>query len=188
VKTGHTLGAGYVLIGAAGSRRGPQVVSVVLGEPGESARDSDTLALLRWGLGQFRRVPALDADRVLARPEIKYRDERARLVARTDLNLVLHRGERIARRVDAPEELEGPIAAGTKVGSVTVSSNGKALRRVDVVTAAEVPGAGAPRIVVSTLGLPLTLLLVLAILGAGVLLAYRRRIRLRLVRNRAGAR
>ena len=46
VKTGHTLDAGYVLVGAAHAHGAP-VISVVLGEPSEAARDADTLALLR---------------------------------------------------------------------------------------------------------------------------------------------
>ncbi len=49
VKTGHTASAGYCLVGA-GRRDGHTVISVVLGDPNESARDSDTLRLLRYGL------------------------------------------------------------------------------------------------------------------------------------------
>ena len=56
VKTGHTTNAGYVLVGSAKGRGGAEVISVVLGEPSEPARDADTLELLTWGLGQFRRV------------------------------------------------------------------------------------------------------------------------------------
>jgi D-alanyl-D-alanine carboxypeptidase (penicillin-binding protein 5/6) len=53
VKTGHTNGAGYCLVGAA--RRGDAVVvSVVLGDPSEGTRDADTLMLLRYGLGHLR--------------------------------------------------------------------------------------------------------------------------------------
>ena len=44
VKTGHTRGAGYVLVGSA-SRNGIQLVSAVLGTPSEAARDADTMAL-----------------------------------------------------------------------------------------------------------------------------------------------
>ena len=53
VKTGHTNRAGYVLVGSA-TRDGVTVVSVVLGEPGERARDADSLALLRYGLDGYR--------------------------------------------------------------------------------------------------------------------------------------
>ena len=59
VKTGYTGSAGYVLVGSATGATGAKVVSVVLGEPSEAARDADTLALLRYGLAQYRRVPAL---------------------------------------------------------------------------------------------------------------------------------
>lgn len=48
VKTGHTSLAGYCLVGAARAD-GKMVISVVLGDPSERARDSDTLALLRYG-------------------------------------------------------------------------------------------------------------------------------------------
>lgn len=55
VKTGHTAAAGYCLVGAA--RHGREVVvSVVLGEGGEAARDADTLALLHYGLTHLRPV------------------------------------------------------------------------------------------------------------------------------------
>src|SRR5829696_6815519 len=50
VKTGYTADAGNVLVGSANGPGGVRVISVVLGEPSEVARDSETLALLRWGL------------------------------------------------------------------------------------------------------------------------------------------
>ena len=78
VKTGHTLQAGYVLVGAAHGRNGGRVISVVMGEPSEAARDADTLALLRWGSGALSAVRVLDRRRSLASAAIEYRDERAR--------------------------------------------------------------------------------------------------------------
>src|SRR5207248_827760 len=72
VKTGHTSQAGFCLVGA-GRAKGARVVSVVLHDPSEDARDSDTLALLKWGLAQYRRVHPVAARAVFARPKIKYR-------------------------------------------------------------------------------------------------------------------
>jgi D-alanyl-D-alanine carboxypeptidase (penicillin-binding protein 5/6) len=158
------------------------VISVVLGEPSEAARDSDTLTLLRWGLGRFHRVRALDPRRPLARADIEYRDERAALVPRRPAKVLVREGERIGRRVRAPDELEGPLPQGKRVGSVTVLVDGKPVRRVPLVTAAEVPGAGTLRVLTSVVGVPLTLLAGLAILLAAVLVAMRIRLRLRLVR------
>jgi serine-type D-Ala-D-Ala carboxypeptidase (penicillin-binding protein 5/6) len=182
VKTGYTLDAGNVLVGAAA--RGPRarVVSVVLGEPTESARDADTITLLRWGLSRFSRVRVLDRDRALARSDIEYRDEEARLVPRRGVVLTLRDGQRVSRRVNAPDELEGPLAAGERVGSVTVLVDGRPVRRVALVTAAEVPGAGTLRVLVSVLGVPLTVLIALAILVAVILALLRVRIRIRIAR------
>jgi D-alanyl-D-alanine carboxypeptidase (penicillin-binding protein 5/6) len=182
VKTGHTIDAGYVLVGAAHGKGGARVISVVMGEPSEDARDADTLALLRWGLGRFHRVKALDTGRPLAHADIKYRDERAALVPRRDVTVTVREGERLRRRVDAPEELDGPLQKGHRVGSVTVFVDGKPVRKTALVTADDVPGAGTFRVLLSVLGVPLTLFLVLAILLAAALAALRLRVRLRLVR------
>ncbi len=182
VKTGYTLDAGNVLVGAAERGRGTRVVSVVLGEPTEAARDAETLALLRWGLGQFSRVRVLDRRRVLASADVEYRDETARLVPRRGAVVTVRDGQRLRRRVNAPDELEGPLAAGERVGSVTVLVDGKRVRRVALVTAADVPGAGTLRVLLSVLGVPLTLLIALAILAAATLAMLRLRIRIRIAR------
>jgi serine-type D-Ala-D-Ala carboxypeptidase (penicillin-binding protein 5/6) len=182
VKTGYTLNAGNVLVGSA--QRGPRVrvVSVVLGEPTEAARDADTLTLLRWGLDRFSRVRMVDKGRALASADIKYRDETARLVPRRDVSLTIRDGMRLRRRVNAPEELEGPIAAGERVGSVTVLVDGRPVRRVALVTAEDVPGAGTLRVLLSVLGVPLTLLIAVGILVAAILAILRVRIRIRIAR------
>ena len=88
----------------------------------------------------------------------------------------------MTRRVAAPDELEGPLSAGARVGSVSVLVDGRVVRRVALVTASDVPGAGTVRVVLSALGVPLTLLLLLGILLAVGLTALRIRVRLRLVR------
>lgn len=95
----------------------------------------------------------------------------------------LRDGERVRRRVRAPDELEGPLRAGERVGTVTVLVDGEPVRRLALVTAADVPGAGTLRVLLSVLGVPLTVLLVLAILLGAALAALRLRVRLRLVRR-----
>jgi D-alanyl-D-alanine carboxypeptidase (penicillin-binding protein 5/6) len=183
VKTGHTLQAGYVLIGAAESRAGGRVISVVMGEPSEPARDADTLALLRWGLGRFQRVRVIDSRRVMARSAIEYRDQKAQLVPARSAVVTLRDGQEVRRRVDAPEELEGPLPRGERVGSVSVLVDGERVRRVALVTEDEVPEAGTLRVLVSKVGVPLTLLFALVLLLGAVLLLMRMRVRLRLVKR-----
>ena len=182
VKTGHTIRAGYVLVGAAGNGRSGRVVSVVLGDPSEAARDADTLALLRYGLSRFKRVRPLRPARPVAEADIAHRSEDAELVPARPVALTVRKGQRVRVRVNAPDELDGPIDAGTRVGTASVVVDGRAVRRVALVPRADVPGAGTVRIVVSTLGVPLTLALVAAILIVAALTVLRVRVRLRLVR------
>jgi D-alanyl-D-alanine carboxypeptidase (penicillin-binding protein 5/6) len=174
VKTGHTIDARFVLVGSA-SRRGARVVSVVLGEPSEAARDTDTLSLLRYGLSLFRPRAVLRRGSAVARPRVKYRSDRVGLVPARPLTLDVRAGEKISKRVRAPVELAGPVPAGRRVGSVTVLEHGRAVGTVPLVTASEVPGAGTLRKLTWTLGWPLTLLVLLAILGGVAVLARRLR-------------
>ena len=180
VKTGHTRRAGYVLVGSA-TGRGVRVVSVVLGDPTEAARDADSLALLRYGIDQFRRVPALRAGRVVARAAVRWFDDaEAALVPRNDVALTVRRGERVRTVVDAPDELEGPLERGEQVGTVRVVHRGRTVRTVPLVTAAEVPGADTIRRLTAALGVALTLIAILATVVASLLVA----LRIRAVRRR----
>jgi D-alanyl-D-alanine carboxypeptidase (penicillin-binding protein 5/6) len=182
VKTGYTANAGNVLVGAADGPGGARVISVVLGEPSESARNSETLALLRWGLTRFQRVRVLDPRRMVAQADIEYHDGSARLVPRRGAVLTIRQGQRVRRRSNAPDELKGPLGAGARVGTVTVLLDGRPVRRVALVTAEKVPGAGTLRVLLSWLGIPLTLLLLVAILTAAVLVFMRLPFRIRIVR------
>ena len=177
VKTGRTSRAGYVLVGSA-SGRGASVVSAVLGEPSEPARDADSLALLRFGLDQFRRVRVVRPGRALARARIRYRDEETvALAAARPAAVTLRRGERAGTRVRVPEELEGPLPAGRRVGTVQVVRRGRVVSSVPVVTARAVPEAGVLRRVASVLGTALTLVLVLAMVLAVAMMLLRRQAR-----------
>jgi D-alanyl-D-alanine carboxypeptidase (penicillin-binding protein 5/6) len=192
VKTGHTNDAGYVLVGSATSSNGARVVSVVLGEPSEAARDADTLALLRYGLAQYRRVPVLRKGKVVSEAEVAYRDETVPLVPARSAAVTARRDERVAKRIDAPDELKGEIAAGTRVGSVVVLRDGEVVRRVPLLTGAQVPGAGPLRRIASALGISLTALALLVIVSVvaitGIQIRRRRRARHQEARRRARAR
>jgi serine-type D-Ala-D-Ala carboxypeptidase (penicillin-binding protein 5/6) len=135
VKTGHTNQAGYVLVGSA-TRAGVTVISAVLGDSSEATRDGDSLRLLRYGLSRYRRVRALRRGQVLARAGLRYRDARVDLVAGRSLWRVARRGERLHTQViGAPAEIEGPLGAGERVGTVEVRQRGQVVARIPLVTA-----------------------------------------------------
>jgi D-alanyl-D-alanine carboxypeptidase (penicillin-binding protein 5/6) len=143
VKTGHTGQAGYVLVGAA-RRGGAQVVSVVLGEPSEAARDADSLALLRYGVDAFESVPALERTRTIGSLLVNYFDgAHVRLRAARDLRLTLRRGTPVHTdlRLPNPPQVTGPLPAGARVGVAIVTVGRKRVARVQIVTSERVPGA-----------------------------------------------
>jgi D-alanyl-D-alanine carboxypeptidase (penicillin-binding protein 5/6) len=181
VKTGYTSEAGYVLVGSATGSSGARVLSVVLGEPSEAARDSESLELLRYGLAQYRRVPVLRKRRPVADAAVAHRDETVPLVPGRAVSVTARRDQRIAERIDAPDELEGEIEAGTRVGTVAVLRDGKVVARAPLLAGERVPGAGPLRRVASALGISLTalLLLVIVLLAVTAGMQIRRRQRRR---------
>jgi D-alanyl-D-alanine carboxypeptidase (penicillin-binding protein 5/6) len=175
VKTGHTLGAGYILIGAAHANGG-RVVSVVLGEPSESARDADTLALLRWGLSQYHRVTILRPGATVTLAKVAHHSElRIALTTAHPASYTLRRGEKLSTRLHVPAELEGPIAAGRHVGSVDVLYVGRRVETLGLVTTRAVPGSTFVGRLTEALGPLLTALALAVLVGGGVLAGFRLR-------------
>jgi D-alanyl-D-alanine carboxypeptidase (penicillin-binding protein 5/6) len=79
---------------------------------------------------------------VFAQAALKYRDERVDLVAARTATRVARRNERVTTDVGgAPSEIEGPMAAGTRVGTILVRQRGRVVDRVALVTAHAI---GAP--------------------------------------------
>ncbi len=184
VKTGHTGRAGYVLVGSA-TRDGETLLSAVLGTPSESARDADTLALLRWGFRSFRVEVLGRRGTVVARPKVRFDDARVRVVAARTVRAVVPRGVRVSRSVTVPAELEGPIPAGRRVGTVVVRARGRPEVRIPAVTAQPVPEVTLLERAGRWLLWPGSLILVLAGLAAVALALRRSRRRRRRDEDRA---
>ena len=140
VKTGHTLGAGYVLVGA-GRRKGVELVSAVLGAPSETERDLATIALLDYGFSLYRQRRPLRAGEELATPEVRYSGGELPLRAARGVTVGVRRGQELNVRVDAPEEVEGPVARGRVLGSAVVYVDGGRAAEVDLVASRSLPTA-----------------------------------------------
>jgi D-alanyl-D-alanine carboxypeptidase (penicillin-binding protein 5/6) len=141
VKTGHTSSAGYILVASA-TKAGVTVISVVLDEPSEAARDSDSLALIRYGLGRYHRVTPVHARQPFATVKLAHRDQRAQLVAARTVVRTARRGEKLTVRVlDVPHELDGPLPAGSRVGTIEVRWRGRTVASVPLVTRAAISEA-----------------------------------------------
>lgn len=166
VKTGHTTRAGYLLVGSA-TRRGVTVLSAVLGEPSEGARDRDSLALLRYGLGRFKVITAVRAgDRLTAIPLSFRGDETVNAVASRTVMRTVNDPESIRVGVtDVPKAVDGPLRQGARVGTVVVFDGSRVVSRTPLVTARAVDAASFVDRLRTWLTRPLTVILLL-IFGA----------------------
>jgi D-alanyl-D-alanine carboxypeptidase (penicillin-binding protein 5/6) len=130
VKTGHTFGAKYVLVGS-GRRKGVELIAAVIGTETDEERFDDTLSLLEYGFaGYGKRVP-VHAGQALARLSIRYAGGELPLRAARTVAVGVRPGQRLSVGVRAPGEVEGPVRPGAMLGRAVV--------RVDGLRAASVP-------------------------------------------------
>jgi D-alanyl-D-alanine carboxypeptidase (penicillin-binding protein 5/6) len=187
VKTGHTLDAGYVLVGSA-SKGGITVISAVLGDPSEAARDADSLALIRYGLQRYHRVTPVRRGHVFATVKLAHRDERVDLVATKTIERTARRGEKLSiRLLDVPAELDGPLPAGSRVGTVAVRWRGRTVARVPLVTRRSIAAASVLQRGDDLLGRTLTVVILSVVALASLQLVLLRRRAVRRRRRQAGS-
>ncbi len=166
VKTGHTLDAGYVLVASA-KRDGVPLLSVVLGAPSEAARDEASEQLLDYGFSRYRPRAPFEARDELASAEVRYGDEPLALLAGGEVGARVRSDQRFETIVDAPDQVEGPIEEGERLGRVTVELDGKPIGRVPLLAAESIAAPtvidkiGGPGVLVAVVfGLIVILLLV----------------------------
>ena len=144
MKTGFTEAAGYCLV--ASSKRGPRrMLSVLLGTTSESMRAQESQKLLNWGFQFFDAVRLYAANAPVKEIEV-WKGARASLKAgfRDDLVVSIPKGqgEKLKAELLSQSPLVAPVAAGTRVGNLRVTFDGKPLGEYPVIALEEVPAAG----------------------------------------------
>jgi D-alanyl-D-alanine carboxypeptidase (penicillin-binding protein 5/6) len=142
VKTGHTFGALYVLVGS-GQKHGTSLISVVVGAWTDEERFDGNLELLEWGFRQYRHKQPIRRGQDLANPEIRYSGGELPLRAEHSLAVGVRRGEKVEVRVSAPHEVEGPLRRGRRLGRAAVFVEGRRVGGVPLLAARSVPKASA---------------------------------------------
>lgn len=176
VKTGHTLTAGYLLVASA-VKHDARVISVVMGEPTEAARERDSIALLRFGRAFFKSVRPLAKRRAVTRLPVALQDTTAAVFPRRGVSLALRDGERVALTLAAPEELEGPLATGSRVGTATVRRNGRVVAETAVYLRGAISSPPLKAVLLHLLWRTLPWILLLAIAFMISMMLLRRRAR-----------
>jgi len=176
IKTGRTQQAGYVLVGSA-TREGVTVVATVLGTDSEAERDEETLELLEYGLDRYERVTAVRRGQVRAQVPLAYRDGSTIAVAAgATARRTLPEGERLAQEVTGlPEEVDGPLQRGERLGTLVVRHRDRVVARVPLVTTRAVQEAGVALRMRDLLSRPSTLVLLAALAACSVPLVLLRR-------------
>jgi serine-type D-Ala-D-Ala carboxypeptidase (penicillin-binding protein 5/6) len=176
VKTGHTFGARYVLVGS-GRRRGVELIAAVVGTWTDEERFDDTLELLEYGFSRYRRRVPVHAGQALATPSIAYSGGDLKLRAARTVAVGARPGQRTSTSVRAPREVEGPIRRGARLGTAVVRVDGLRAASVPLLAGRSVPKASAFDRVRSFVrgNLPWIVLALSGILIAAVLLRRRQR-------------
>ncbi len=143
LKTGFTEKAMYCL-SATAERDGVEYIAVVMHAGSSDARNSDAMTLLNYGFASCRLLP-LRAPDVLPPVRVSlgeadsvqpvYDGAQAALVPKSGMGDVSY-------ELDLPELLTAPVAEGQRIGTLNVSSGGRTLFSVPLVSDCAVARAG----------------------------------------------
>ena len=144
LKTGHTQSAGYCLVSTA-LRDGRRVVSVVVGTANDAARTENSLKLLNWSFQNFETVKLYDASNPAVTARVWEGElENVGLGTEGALWLTVPRGKssEIKPVANYTQPLLAPLSKGDKVGTLTLSLDGKVLAEQPLLVLEDVPEAG----------------------------------------------
>jgi D-alanyl-D-alanine carboxypeptidase (penicillin-binding protein 5/6) len=144
LKTGHTESAGYCLAASA-KRDGMRLVSAVMGSASESSRASETQTLLNYGFRFFETVQLYQAGQELTRTRVwKGVDQEVALGPEQELFVTIPTGryDDLEAQVQMQPQLTAPLAAGARVGQISVKLDGEEVSSRDLITLAAVEQAG----------------------------------------------
>ena len=144
LKTGHTTEAGYGLVGSAvqGNRR---VIFAITGLDTEQARAQESEAIVNWSFRQFSEVNLFEAGAVVAQADVWLGAQaQIDLVAQSDVTILrpAEPGATVEARAVWNGPIEAPIAAGQVLGELIVTTTGLPEKRVALVAAQDMAGAG----------------------------------------------
>ena len=144
VKTGYTSESGYCLASSAVRDR-RRLISVVLGTPSPSQRTQDSLALLNYGYRFFDTVTLFGAgEEVQKRPIYGGAQPEIAIGVAEALSVTVPRDAADAIKLDAEirSPLRAPIAAGERLGTLTVTLDDETLLVEPLVATGDVPEGG----------------------------------------------
>lgn len=144
LKTGHLSVSGYGLVGSA-KRNGQRLILVVNGLNSEKQRADESRRLLELGFRNFKSYALFSAGaKVDEAPVFNGKAKSVGLVVKDPVKVIMMRASRPGMKVTVHYQapLVAPLAAGTKVGTLTVDAPGAVPLTVPVYAANGVAHVG----------------------------------------------
>jgi len=144
MKTGHTAAAGYCLISTAKRPNGTgerRLISVVLGTVSDQSRAQESQKILNWGFQNFDTVKLYAKGQPVATPEVwKGAQGQVKIGFTKDIYVTVPKGvaDKMKPVLERKDPLVAPVAQNSKVGTLKMMVDGKALTELPVVALEQV--------------------------------------------------
>lgn len=134
LKTGYTESAGYCLT-ATIKKDDMRLISVVMGEPEASVRNSETTNLINYGFSNYSLEKMLTKDSILGRVNV-YQGEKEMvdIVPMEDVNILNNKNKdkrNITYKLDV-NKIKSPIKKGNIIGNLNIIEDNKVIDKIDV--------------------------------------------------------
>lgn len=144
LKTGYTEEAGYCLT-ATINKDNMRLITVVMGEPTSSIRNSEVSALLDYGYNLYQKDTYITTEEIIDTvPVEKGKEEFANIVVLNDVGTINKKGHKmgeITYELDL-KKMKAPVKKGDIVGNLTIKEDGKVVNNVDITVEKSVDKAG----------------------------------------------
>ncbi len=144
VKTGHTVSAGYSLIGSA-DREGMRLIAVVTGTKGKKVRADMVQNLLNFGFRNYITKEVYPAGKMIRNIDVyKAASNTVHLESADSIFLTVPRrgGAEIIQTVTVPANVVAPVNRGQVLGDIEFSVQGTSLGKYPLTAVAEIPEGG----------------------------------------------
>ncbi len=133
-KTGYTQAAGRCLVSCC-ERDGLRLICVTLSDPDDW---NDHIRLYEWAFSQFELRDAVEGQSFQV-PVISGREESARLVPESSIELLLDPGQELVLKVEYPRFVFAPVNKGETGGTIWVIIDGETLGSCPLIYENDVP-------------------------------------------------
>lgn len=144
IKTGHTENAGYCLV-ASGHKDNMRLIAVVMGTKNDNIRTDETNKLLNYGFRFYETRKLYPANVPVKQTRIwGGAQKELNLGLADDLFISIGRGQydKLKANINVNKVVKAPVAAGTPLGTLSISLNDKVIAEKPIVALNNVEPAG----------------------------------------------